>query len=694
MFRNSVVSLMLAIQAVLAFSMSAATVWTVVDVWKDGRRIETVDHMTQGTGHAIFEAMITFRALVTKTSTALTSEADPSATIGKARESAAAANAEAMASLRTYSDLPDLAPALAALETSWNGVQTLSHDVDIQASNPLAERDVKQVSKWTQAVFATTSKWMDAFAPFDNELRQLDPAVGEFMTIRSVSYAVRDSYGKNCSTLRPFVIASNPLTQKEYLLLGEYKGAENLAWYQLDMVVNRLSTDRRLLEAASIARKNVSAAHQKIDAAIAALGMPGATPMGAVEWSNLCNGPFDSIVAIARLSLDLAAERVAEEREASQRRLVLAGIVLVIIISGAVFTMRITRRRLSMPLAELAVAVDRLRSGDSNTPVSETAWPQDEIGRLASATEQWRLSLVASLVRQGEEQAEFLARGVRQRRIDDATSRFDLSIVAMLAKIKTATEYLHKSADTLSANAEQTERQSAAVAAATDQATANVETVSAAGTELTASIGEISRQVIQSAATSRAATNEASEAMTKIAGLAASASKIGEVVSLINEIASQTNLLALNATIESARAGEAGKGFAVVANEVKHLAGQTGRATDDIAAQINAVQAETQAAVAAIEGIARTISDINEMSTSIAGAVEQQGAATGEIARNVEEASQGTREVAGNIAQVALAASQTGQMAQMVFNSANDLLAESEALELAVESFLAEMRVA
>jgi methyl-accepting chemotaxis protein len=685
---------MLAIQVVLALAMSAATVSTVVDVWKDGQRIEMVDRMSQGTGRAIFEAMLTFRALVTKTQTALSSEVDPTASIAKAKDSAYAANAKAMESLRAYSDLPDLVPALAALDKSWNEVQDLARDVDIQAGKPLAERDLKQISKWTQAVFVTTSKWMDAFAPFDNELRYLDPAVGELMSIRSVSYAVRDSYGKNCSVLRPFIIASKPLTQREYSSIGEFKGAENLAWYQLDMLVNRQSTDYRLRDAASTAHKNVGAAHEKIDAAIAALTVPGSSPMGAVEWSTMCNGPFDSIVALARLALDMTAERVADERAVSHRRLALAGVALLIIVGAVVFAMRTTRRRLSQPLAGLAIAVDRLRSGDSDTPVSQTAWPHDEIGRLGSATEQWRLSLVASRARQEVDRAEHLAREAREMRLDDATRRFDSSIVALLVKIKSAAEYLHTSANTLSANAEQTERQSAAVAAATDQATANVETVSAAGTELSASIGEISRQVIQSASTARAATDEANEAKRKIAGLAASAAKIGEVVSLINDIASQTNLLALNATIESARAGEAGKGFAVVANEVKHLAGQTGRATDDIAAQISAVQAETQAAVAAIDGIARTIAEINELSTAIAGAVEQQGAATGEIARNVEQASYGTREVAGNITGVAQAASQTGQMAQMVFTSANDLLAQSETLERAVEAFLAEMRAA
>ena len=345
------------------------------------------------------------------------------------------------------------------------------------------------------------------------------------------------------------------------------------------------------------------------------------------------------------------------------------------------------------PLGELTATTTILANGRTDIVVQGVE-RQDEIGPLAQALEQWRLSLIEGDARRQKDREELALKEVRQMRIADATTRFDGAISVLLGKIKGAAEHLHSSSSTLSANAEQTQRQSAAVSAATDQATANVETVSAAGVELSASIHEISRQVNQSAATSKEATNEAAEAMKKIAGLATSAQKIGEVVSLINDIASQTNLLALNATIESARAGEAGKGFAVVANEVKHLAGQTGRATDDIATQINTVQAETKAAVMAIEGIARTIAQINEMSTTIAGAVEEQGAATQEITRNVEQASQGTHEVARNISGVAQAAAQTGQMAQVVFQSANDLLGESATLEHAVESFLAEVRSA
>ena len=350
-------------------------------------------------------------------------------------------------------------------------------------------------------------------------------------------------------------------------------------------------------------------------------------------------------------------------------------------------------RAIVHPLGRLGRVVESLTKGDIAARVPDIE-RQDEIGPLAKALENWRLFLLQEVGRQKRERSEVAEREGRQRRIEEATHRFDDMIVGMLAKIKTSVEHLHNSADTLSVNAEDTKKQSAVVAAATDQATANVETVSAAGIQLTASIGEITRQVSHAETTSKAATHEATEAKLKISGLAQTTSRIGEVVTLINDIASQTNLLALNATIESARAGEAGKGFAVVANEVKHLAGQTGRATDDIGAQINTVQNEASAAVTAIEGIVKTITQISALSSDIANAVSQQGAATEEIARNVEQASQGTRRVATNIAGVAQAAARTGELAQDVFSSANELLSESETLESAIKKFLISVREA
>ncbi|MDA8231543.1 MAG: methyl-accepting chemotaxis protein [Magnetospirillum sp.] len=381
----------------------------------------------------------------------------------------------------------------------------------------------------------------------------------------------------------------------------------------------------------------------------------------------------------------------ADSRYASTRAILIGGALLALILGS--LAAYVTIRAITGPLARLIQAVARLGEGESDVTVPG-ADRTDEIGPLAKALEHWRQGLLAAAERQRRELAEAESRAERQHRIDDATRRFEDVIGGVLGKTKQAAARLHDSATTLSSNAEETTRQSTAVSAATEHASSNVETVSAAGTELMVSIQEISRQVNQSAATAQDAAAEAAETTRKIGSLAQSAQKIGEIVDMIDVIAAQTNLLALNATIESARAGDAGKGFAVVAHEVKNLAGQTSRATGDVAAQIAAVQSETREAVHAIEKIAETVDRINQMTTSIATAVEQQGAATAEIARNVDGVSVGTRDVATNIAGVARAAAETGNLAQAVFTAANDVLNESRKLEDEVGRFLKEVREA
>ncbi len=261
-------------------------------------------------------------------------------------------------------------------------------------------------------------------------------------------------------------------------------------------------------------------------------------------------------------------------------------------------------------------------------------------------------------------------------------------VAQVVELVASASTEMQSSAQALAATAEQTNQQSTAVAAASEEVTANVQTVASSAEELTASVNEISRQVAESTNISQEAVNETNRTNEAVEGLAEAAQKIGDVVKLISDIAGQTNLLALNATIEAARAGEAGKGFAVVASEVKSLANQTAKATEDIAAQVSAIQAETTSAVTAIKGIAETINKVNEIAVTISSAVEEQGAATAEISRNVQEASNGTQEVTSNIAGVSTAAGETGQAASVVLEASKGLSTSAEELRENVEKFL------
>jgi len=292
----------------------------------------------------------------------------------------------------------------------------------------------------------------------------------------------------------------------------------------------------------------------------------------------------------------------------------------------------------------------------------------------------------AELDRQSEE--------IRRAELNRVASSLEERVKGVVDLIEISSGSLLGNAQTLSHNAEQTMVQSNTVTAMTNQVTSNVQAVSAATHELSSSVTEISRQVTHAATIAVDAVREASQTDKMVLGLADAAQKIGEVVKLINDIAAQTNLLALNATIEAARAGEAGKGFAVVAGEVKHLANQTSRATEDIGLQVTAIQSETNAAVAAIRSISGTIETISELTSAIAAAVEEQGAATGEIARSVEEAAHGTSAAAENVDQVSAAAEETKLMADQVFGAATGLQQASDQLAREVAGFIAEIRSA
>jgi methyl-accepting chemotaxis protein len=397
----------------------------------------------------------------------------------------------------------------------------------------------------------------------------------------------------------------------------------------------------------------------------------------------------DAKTSLTRFVSDMSQETEAFIDLANELQVILS---VVTVLAGIGLSIVIGRGIVN-PITGMTATMSKLARGDTSVTVPARDG-RDEIGDMARAVDVFKDNMIQADRLATEQAAEQARKTARQQAIEGYIEAFDRSVRGLLNMLASAATEMRATAESMSSTADQTNQQASAVSVAAEQASANVQTMAAATEEMASSAGEIARQVTRSTSIAARAVEAARNTDRQVQGLADTAQKIEAVVAIINGIASQTNLLALNATIEAARAGEAGKGFAVVASEVKALASQTGRATEEIGAQIQAIQSATRAAVEAIQGIGTTINEINDISIAIAAAMEEQGATTSEMTRNTQQAAHGTQEVSTTISDVSQGASATGAAANQVLSAAGELGVKAETLRAEVDSFLGKIRAA
>ena len=687
------------LKSVVITLAALVTLMLGLNAWSSWRAVAASERISQVSEAATFafQAMHNLRTDRSTTLRGLDTEAPINSTALAALDKYRGAEMPALASatqLLADIDYPDKATLFAAtqsLSAEITKLQPVSRDA---AQKPKAERPADLAAQYKKVATDLIANLDATSQALTASVKHQDAFIDQMLAMRQLAWMVRN-IGGDASLMVSNAMGAGKADEATIAKYRNSVAGSEAAWKALEAQAYGVTLPPVLADAIDFAQKNYfDPTYTATRESLMEQLVKGEAPsMNVDDWTELTVGRLGALLKVAEGALDGAKNHAAAAYASAMQALVIQCVLLLGAIALAVGSLLLIGRRVIRPLNVIRDAMLRVASGDL-TGEAVFAARRDEIGALAGALATFRQNAEDKARFEEKQKVQLEEDRRRQQAIEASIRSFEQNVKSALDALAGSSRQMLDTSNSMSQAAERSNAQVKVVASASTEASSNVETVAAASEELSASINEISRQVSTAAEIAGRAVAETRETDRTVQSLVDIANKIGEVVGLINDIAGQTNLLALNATIEAARAGEAGKGFAVVASEVKSLANQTAKATDDISAQIAAVQGVTREAVDAIKRIGGTIAEVNTIASSIASSVTEQGAATQEITRNTHEAAQRTRDVSENIAGVTNEADATGAAAQGVRTAAEDLGRQAEMLRGQVDSFLAAIRAA